>query len=415
LKKQILQIATILSNMNNAIENKSCLACGSNNLAASLDLGHHPLANNLKNEPSIQNTYPLAVNLCTDCYHLQLTHTVDPEIIYSNYLYVAGTSKTLDQYSDWFAGYVSETLERKTFNVLDIGCNDGTQLNHFKSRGFNTHGIDPAKNIYPTSSKNHNVICDFFGPGIVEKVHHNFDAITAQNVFAHNPNPLEFLETVKKLMSEHTLVFIQTSQADMVLNNEFDTIYHEHVNFFNINSMNKIVNRVGLELIDVIKTPIHGNSYIFVIGIKGKVYNIKNLISMESKLTDIQTYVNWQIAVKENTTELKSVIKSYIDQGYKVIGYGAAAKGNTLLNYINQPLDLIIDDSPLKQNMYAPGTNSPIKSIESLKEFSKEDKILFMPLAWNFFTEIQQRIKTVRNEPQDLFLKYFPKVEIKNV
>jgi hypothetical protein len=98
---------------------------------------------------------------------------------------------------------------------------------------------------------------------------------------------------------------------------------------------------------------------------------------MESKLTDLQTYVNWQITVKENTTELKSVIKSYIDQGYKVIGYGAAAKGNTLLNYINQPLDLIIDDSPLKQNMYAPGTNSPIKSIESLKEFSKEDKILY--------------------------------------
>lgn len=401
--------------MNNAIENKSCLACGSNNLTASLDLGQHPLANNLKNEPAIQTTYPLAVNLCTDCYHLQLTHTVDPAIIYSNYSYVAGTSKTLDQYSDWFTGYVSETLERKTFNVLDIGCNDGTQLNHFKSRGFTTYGIDPAQNIYPTSSKNHNVICDFFGPSIVKKVHHNFDAIIAQNVFAHNPNPLEFLETVKKLMSEHTLVFIQTSQADMVLNNEFDTIYHEHVNFFNINSMNELVNRVGLELIDVIKTPIHGNSYIFVIGTKGKAYHIKNLISMESKLTDMQTYVNWQLTVKENMAELKSVIKSYIDQGYKVIGYGAAAKGNTLLNYINQPLDLIIDDNPLKQNMYTPGTNSPIKSIESLKEFGKEDKILFMPLAWNFFTEISQRIKIVRNEPQDLFLKYFPKVEIKNV
>ena len=136
---------------------------------------------------------------------------------------------------------------------------------------------------------------------------------------------------------------------------------------------------------------------------------------MESKLTDMQTYINWQVTVKENMTELTSVIQSYIDQGYKVIGYGAAAKGNTLLNYINQPLDLIIDDSTLKQNMYAPGTNSPIKSIESLKEFDKQDKILFMPLAWNFFTEISQRIKTVRNEPQDLFLKYFPKVEIKNV
>jgi SAM-dependent methyltransferase len=401
--------------MNNILENKICLACGSENLIPSLDLGSHPLANNLTTEPTTQETYPLAVNLCADCCHLQLTHTVDPAIIYSNYLYVAGTSKTLDQYSDWFAGYVAEIIDTKTFNILDIGCNDGTQLNHFKSRGFNTYGVDPAENIYPTSSKNHNVICNFFGPSIIEKIHHNFDAITAQNVFAHNPNPAEFLETCKKLMGNHTLLFIQTSQADMILNNEFDTIYHEHVNFFNINSMNKLVSRVGLELVDVVKTPIHGNSYIFVIGTKGKPYNIKNLISIESKLTDLQTYKNWEETVQKNMEELKLIIQKYINQGYKVVGYGAAAKGNTLLNYIQQPLDIIIDDSPLKQNRYAPGTNSPIKSIESLKEFSKQDKILFMPLAWNFFVEISQRIKTVRSEPQDLFLKYFPKVEIKNV
>jgi hypothetical protein len=116
--------------------------------------------------------------------------------------------------------------------------------------------------------------------------------------------------------------------------------------------------------------------------------------------------------VQKNATELKSTIERYIEQGYIVVGYGAAAKGNTLLNYIRQPLDLIIDDSPLKQNRYAPGTNSPIKSIESLREYSKDDKILFIPLAWNFFTEISQRIKIVRDGPEDLFLKYFPKIVI---
>jgi hypothetical protein len=113
--------------------------------------------------------------------------------------------------------------------------------------------------------------------------------------------------------------------------------------------------------------------------------------------------------------DLKSAIKGYASQGYKIIGYGAAAKGNTLLNYIREPLDLIIDDSPLKQNLYSPGTNTPIKSIDILSTLDKKEKVLFMPLAWNFFVEISQRIKTVRNEPQDLFLKYFPKVEIKNV
>jgi hypothetical protein len=199
----------------------------------------------------------------------------------------------------------------------------------------------------------------------------------------------------------------------MVLNNEFDTIYHEHINFFNINSMNELAKRAGLHLVDVIKTPIHGNSYVFVLSWNSRPYNIENLIKMESKLNKIQTYNEWVSTVQLNMSILKSTIQKYTSDGYKVVGYGAAAKGNTLLNYINVPLDLIIDDSPLKQNMYAPGTNSPIKSIDALKEYSKEDKILFMPLAWNFFTEISQRIKQVRNEPHDMFLKYFPEVEVK--
>ena len=402
--------------MNNLIENTMCLACGGTHLIPSLDLGNQPLANNLKDNPSEQDTYPLGVNLCEDCCHLQLTHTVDPKIIYSNYLYVAGTSKTLKDYSKWFAGYVVETMIRQTGNVLDIGCNDGTQLDCFKPYSLNTFGIDPAENIHPTSSAKHDVICDYFGPNIVEKIHYNFDAITAQNVFAHNPNPIEFLQTVKELMSDHTMLFIQTSQADMVLNNEFDTIYHEHINFFNANSMNELAKRANLNLIDVIKTPIHGNSYIFVLSkIQKRTFNVENIIKNESKLLDLKTYKDWEQTVQSNMFELKSVINTYKDQGYKVVGYGAAAKGNTLLNYIKEPLDLIIDDSPLKHNLYSPGHNSPIKSIDVLKEYSKEDKILFMPLAWNFFTEISNRIKVVRNEPQDLFLKYFPKVEIKNV
>jgi hypothetical protein len=211
-------------------------------------------------------------------------------------------------------------------------------------------------------------------------------------------------------------LFIQTSQADMVLNNEFDTIYHEHINFFNTNSMNELAKRANLNLIDVIKTPIHGNSYVFVLSkTQQRTANIENIVKNESKLLDLQTYKDWEQTVKTNMRELKSVISDYKGKGYKIVGYGAAAKGNTLLNYIKESLELIIDDSPLKHNMYCPGHNTPIKSIDTLKEYSKKDKILFMPLAWNFFTEISNRIRVVRNEPNDLFLKYFPKVEIKNV
>ena len=399
--------------MDNIIENTCCLACGSKNLKLTLDLKEQPLANNFKDTKIDQDRYPLAVNLCLDCYHLQLTHTVNPKLIYSNYLYVSGTSQTLKDYSDWFAGYVLESIRPTTFNILDIGCNDGTQLDYFKIRNFNTYGIDPAQNIYPISSAKHNIICDFFSPKITEKITEKFDAITAQNVCAHNPNPLEFLKTCTELMSDHTLLFVQTSQADMVLNNEFDTIYHEHVNFFNINSMNRLAVRAGLHLVDAIKTPIHGNSYIFVFSkMSGRPYHIQNLINMENKLLKEQTYINWNNTVTENMFNLKNTISSYKNWGYIIIGYGAAAKGNTLLNYIDMPLDLIIDDSPLKQNLYTPGLNIPIVSIDYLKDISENEKIIFMPLAWNFFAEISQRIKNVRNNENDKFLKYFPKVEI---
>jgi SAM-dependent methyltransferase len=395
------------------IENKQCLACGSDELIQSLDLSMQPLANNLTHQPNDQDRYPLAVNLCKSCYHLQLTHTVDPAIIYSNYLYVSGTSQTLKEYSEWFAGYVNETCNRVTNNVLDIGCNDGTQLNYFKNLEYNTFGIDPARNIYPISSQNHIIVCDYFGPHIADSFNTSVDAITAQNVFAHNPNPIDFLLTCKKLMSDHTKLYVQTSQADMVLNNEFDTIYHEHVNFFNINSMNELAKRAGINLIDVIKTPIHGNSYVFVFSLtEQRPHNIKNLIAMEHKLNKLDTYIDWEESVKSNMSLLKATIEQYRNDGFKIIGYGAAAKGNTLLNYIDTPLDLIIDDSPLKQNLYAPGTCSPIKSIDSLNNYSETDRILFIPLAWNFFTEISQRIRTVRNEEHDVFLKYFPKVYI---
>jgi SAM-dependent methyltransferase len=405
--------------MSRVVENIKCLACDSDNIHIALDLGLQPLANNYKESvESTEDRYPLAVKLCYSCKHLQLSHSVDPAIIYKNYLYATGTNQTIQDYCKWFANFIQEYIG-VTGKVLDIGCNDGTQLNYFKDLGFDTYGIDPAKNLYDRSRTNHNVICDFFGPDVTSKLSEvNYDVIVAQNVCAHNPDPATFLESCRKLMSDTTLLFVQTSQADMVLNNEFDTIYHEHVNFFNANSMKHLAERVGLYLNDVQKSSIHGNSYIFVLStLNSRPYHVQNIIDLESSrgLLSIETYNKWNDAVIDNVKRLTTTLNDFKNQGYTLVGYGAAAKGNTLLNYINQSLNLIIDDNPLKQNMYTPGTNIPIKSIDALTEFNKNEKILFMPLAWNFFAEITHRIKMVRDEPHDLFLKYFPKVEIKNV
>jgi 2-polyprenyl-3-methyl-5-hydroxy-6-metoxy-1,4-benzoquinol methylase len=402
--------------MNQVTENLHCLACGSKNLEMALDLGQQPLANSYKDfDYQPEARYPLAVKLCHDCFHLQLSHTVNPEIIYKNYLYATGTNQTIQDYCAWFADFCLESCTTSR-TVLDIGCNDGTQLDYFKTRGVATYGIDPAENLHERSNKNHSVVCDFFGPDAVDKLNQvQYDIIVAQNVCAHNPDPYGFIKTCSELMNDETVLFIQTSQADMVLHNEFDTIYHEHVNFFNANSMHKLAQRVGLHLIDVIKTPIHGNSYIFVLS-RQRVNRrrVENIIALEAAygLMNLDTYDCWAKTVHANVDQLIATINQYQQDGYILVGYGAAAKGNTLLNFADIKLDVIIDDNPLKQGKFTPGTSVPIMSNNYLEQQDKDAKLLFIPLAWNFFREIQSRILATRKNDNDKFLKYFPKVEI---
>ena len=406
----------------NAIELKNCLACGSTDLALTLDLKTQPLANSYKIKcEEVQEEFPLAINRCKKCYHVQLTHAVNPDLMFKDYLYVSGTSLTMKQHFWWFANYSSEYYKilndgHPPVTVFDIGCNDGSQLDQFKKLGVLTYGVDPAENLHTQSSLSHSVHLGYFDQEFVENSQQDYyNIITAQNVFAHNYDPYTFLDTAKKIMNDFSLLFIQTSQADMIKNNEFDTIYHEHISFYNINSMNELCKRVGLNLIDVVKCPLHGNSYIFVISkMHSRRFNIDNHIHMERRigLFNDQTYVDYAIKCNDVVSKLKDEITFYRRKGYKVIGYGAAAKGMTLLNYSGVTLDFIVDDNPLKQNHYTPGSSIPIVSSDEIKNVYEGNPILFVPLAWNFFTEIKNKIKTIRDYPIDRFITYFPEVKI---
>jgi 2-polyprenyl-3-methyl-5-hydroxy-6-metoxy-1,4-benzoquinol methylase len=382
-----------------------------------LDLNDQPLANTYPptaddNEPY----YPLAVNRCTDCCHLQLTHIVDPELIYKDYAYVSGTSQTYLDYMSWFAKWCREYSDLWRGHVLDIGCNDGSQLDAFDKLGYNTYGVDPAENLYETSSaKGHKVVCGFWNKKTIKQLKHDrFDIVVCQNAFAHNPDPVKFLELLDEVTRDRSHVFIQTSQADMVANGEFDTIYHEHISFYNINSFNAMVKRTAFYLTDVIKTPIHGTSYVFVLTKnKKRPKHIANLVDMEKKLLEPKTYVEWENRANTIAKEFANIINEYRAKRYKIVGYGAAAKGNTLLNFAEVDLDIIVDDNPLKQNRVSPGRDIPIVSMDYVTmNYSRSDRILFVPLAWNFFKEIKNKIKQVRDVDTDVFLRYFPEVEV---
>ena len=390
----------------------TCVACGLTELEPFLDLDEQPLANNYHSGEGGGDSYPLALNVCKSCWHTQLSVSVDPKILFEHYLYVTGMNETIKAYSKSFAEMVnSELYIDWTPSVLDIACNDGTQLDEFKKLGFDTHGVDPAKNLAELSKdRGHNITVDFW-PTDLER---HFDVITAQNVCAHTPDPLQFLIGVANHLLPTGTAYIQTSQSQMYQNSEFDTVYHEHISFFSTNSMKVLAKRAGLTLVDVKLTSIHGTSYVFVLKHSNDIQNsVPDMISTEiaDGRYNLDFYRQFGEKADAILTKLNYVIESLklISPGVKIVGYGAAAKGMTVLNAKNIQLDWIVDDSPHKVGLFTPGTNIEIKDRSSL---NTTDKIIVIPLAWNFFDEIKANVEEIRGKDETRFIKYFPEVGI---
>ena len=398
--------------MQNHTKITNCRVCDSRTLKQILDLNKQPLANSYHDGKELEN-FPLALNLCDKCYHLQLSVVVDPNLMFKDYLYVSGTSNTLHKYFEDFVKLCQVYAPKDKKNkILDIACNDGTQLDKFKDMGWDTYGVDPAENLYQLSEKSHNVICDYWGEDVAKSMKSTFDTITAQNVFAHTHDIHAFLKACKFVSDENTTIFIQTSQADMIINNEFDTIYHEHLSFFNSKSMKYCANLNNFSLINVLKADIHGGSCVFVLK-KGEYDESLSIAQIEKErklgLYDIDTYIEYAKKCKQITTDFKNVIYKFKEDDYKVIGYGAAAKGNTFLNFAEVDLDYIVDDNELKWGLLTPGRNIEIKDPKVLKT-EHPNKIVVIPLAWNFFHEIRVKTENMLGR-RPKFIKYFPEIK----
>lgn len=375
-----------------------CLCCGGE-VTPIMDWGLMSCANNY----NLKEKYPIKLNLCASCFHLQLDEYVDPEILFKNYPYFSGTSKTSLDYFKWFAENALRYLPEAK-NVLDIACNDGSQLDAFKELGLETEGIDPAENLIPiVVKKGHSAACRMFPTGMNLQHSDKFDIITAQNVVAHVPNPLEFLKGCKEIMHDESYLFIATSQANMIKGVEFDTIYHEHISYFNTCSMQKLVERAGLSLVDVTTNPIHGTSYIFVIKKHPEVDPVRMRLYKEEGwgLYEKKTYKDWVEACKVKAQVTKDEIEEFRKQGYKIIGCGAAAKGITFLNMSKTQMDFIVDTTPAK--WYSEAANTTIYPFEYLRKITDE-KVLFTVLAWNFYNEIKDNVLKFRNNENDIFI-----------
>ena len=403
-------------------EKKQCRVCGNNDLVEVIDLGKQPLANEFKTKDKICEEYPLGLNRCFKCSHNQLGIIVPKKELFEEYIYTTGTTDTMKLYCKNFCDKVIGEKNIKG-NVLDIACNDGTQLDYFREKEWKTYGVDPAKNLTRISeSKGHNIITGYWGDeNVNERIKDIiFDIIIAQNVLAHVPNPKDFLIACKKFMSKTTKIYIQTSQADIFSNGEFDTIYHEHISFFTAKSMLYLCNICDLYLETIDKVPVHGVSYLFVIrkrdnfdiSISKSVYDMINSENQQG-IYSMNNKIGYKMQAEEKTKLLIDSLIKFKNNNFSLIGYGASAKGNTLLNFMkykslsNFPLlEYIVDENPLKQNLYTPGTKIIVSSPLTLSNDTRPLAILI--LAWNFIEEIKNKISSLRssNSPTILIVPF---------
>lgn len=388
-----------------------CVACGGQNLNQIIDLGHQPLANDFLPLGTNLETFPLSLNYCDNCFHGQISIAVNPERMFREYNYVSGTSQTLYEYFEW----LREEIYRNhgdTGKILDIGSNDGTFLSTFNGSSWATLGVDPAINLIREALRvGVMTIPSFFTEKLSNLLSPNFDVVIALNVFAHTAEPLDILLGIKNCLDVNGIAYIQTSQANMFQDGEFDTVYHEHISFFCVRSMKALLKRAGLSLIDVDLVPIHGTSYLWKIGheFRGTNSIAREQDEINMGLYQPEIYSEFRKRVEIRTQEVNLVVEEFRRKNYVIASYGAAAKGNTFINYARLSLDYIFDDTIFKVGKFSPAGGCVVSSPTIMSNLA-EPMLIIIP-AWNFKKEIIEKIKKLRNNLDDEYLVYYPALE----
>ena len=407
---------------------KCCRLCGNKDIIRVFNLGYTPLANSYsnKNVSSKLKKYPLGLNLCNGCGHLQLSHSVKPEKMFSNYLYKTNTSYKNFLHFKNYANKIKKKFSRKGDKILDIASNDGTFLNFFNKKKFFRVGIDPAKNLKKlTTNRGIIQIDDFFTEKTsfkIKKKYQKFDIITANHVCAHVENLNDFFRGVKNLLKDDGIFIFEVSYRGSVLKkNTFDTIYHEHLDYHALSPISKFIKKFNLKLFDFEITEAQGGSLRVYVSKNLRIRNkkkIKNQLIKEKKiykLFNINTYKIFREKINNCKVQLQRILKDFDKKNYNIAGYGAAAKTTTLLNYFNlnkhKTIKFIFDDNKLKQGLYLPGTQ--IKILDPRYLFRENLDILII-FAWNYSDIIIKNIKknNLKKRKSLKFLVPFPKPKI---
>ena len=389
-----------------------CRFCNSNLSKIFADLGDSPLANSYLKEGDFVNEkfYPLCTFLCENCFLVQLDEIETPENIFSEYAYFSSFSTSwLKHAKDYVDMIIPKLSLDENSLVIEIASNDGYLLQNFTGKHIPVMGIEPAQNIAKSAiEKNIPTLTKFFDSHLAKDLVNKkktADLIIGNNVFAHVPCLNDFVIGLKILLKPNGVITLEFPHLlQLMQNNQFDTIYHEHFSYFSLITAKKIFEYHGLKIFDVEELSTHGGSLrLYITHFDNNQINksteVDLIIEKEKKfgLTQINTYENFS----KNIIQIKINLLNFIEKAKKnsktLVCYGAPAKGNTLLNYCGlskTQIDYTVDKNPSKQNLFLPGTHIPIFSPEKIKE-TKPDFILILP--WNLQEEILNELNYVKS------------------
>jgi len=377
-----------------------CRICDSENLELVIDLGMQPWCNNFlkKEEIGKEPFYPLRVLYCHNCSVSQLDYTVKKEIMFGDHTYLSGVTKSLSSHFETIAKEADENLcKGKTDKwVFDIGSNDGTQLKHFKALGYNVVGVESSlMTAKMANDAGINTINDYFNYELVKEyqLEAKFDLINAAGVFFHLEELHSVTEGIKAaLKSDGTFIVQFLYMKRIIENNAFDQIYHEHLLYYTLKTIETLLNRHGLSMYDAYVATIHGGSvvgYITHMGNRSPTEQLKKLRKEEDgdKTNSIETYRRFYDRIKNMKKDNVAYLNAAKAKGKTIYGMGAPVKGNTMLNYFHvgtECIDYLVEKNTLRKGLYSPGMHIPIVMEDELEKLPD----IYYVLAWNFKKEI---------------------------
>jgi len=376
---------------------RACRVCDSTELQPAINLGLQPWCNHFlkPEEVGSEPMYPLRLVHCAGCGTAQLDFTVEKEVLFGEHTYLSGITQTLSDHFGRVARQVDESFMqgRTRKSVLDIGSNDGTQLRHYKSLGYSIQGVESSKSTAALANERSiETLEAFFNREVARSLNRKFDVVNASGVFFHLEELHSVTDGIRECLADDGVFVVQFLYMKKIVENlAFDQIYHEHLLYYNLDTLQRLLSRHGLELFDAYLDDIHGGSIMGFVTHAGRQSHSARLARMladeeAAGANEIGTYRKMAQAIVQKKVESLRFLAQQRSSGKRVFGLGAPVKGNTLLNYFGIGTDLIeclVEKNPLRKGLISPGMHIPV-----VMEHEIPPPDTYYVLAWNFRNEI---------------------------